>query len=197
MSLRQYAQTVMTTGGAEGHGAASSSAEGNGAEGNGAEGNGAEGNGAEGNGAEGNGAEGNGAEGNGAEGNGAEGNGAEGNGAASNGAAGSSAEGNGAEGSSAEGNNTAGGVEYVFLGLYGDADPLHARLQSALDAGLPAIATESVRARDGLYYRASTQFSVGPAGTRYFTTDPTPAAGSRAPLTPRGTPLPLLAAEPR
>lgn len=61
-----------------------------------------------------------------------------------------------------EANRTA--VDYVFLGLYADGDPLHARLQAQLDGALPHFAVESLRSK-GLFYRASTQFSLGPAGS--------------------------------
>lgn len=53
-------------------------------------------------------------------------------------------------------------IEYLFLGLYPRSNPLHGSLEEQLEP--PLVATQSLERRH-LYYRASTQLSVGPAGS--------------------------------
>jgi len=54
--------------------------------------------------------------------------------------------------------------DYLFVGLYAASEPMHGALKARLEAHSPPVLTESLERRH-LYYRASTQFSLGPPGS--------------------------------
>jgi len=67
-------------------------------------------------------------------------------------------------GSSSDGSSgSSRSVDYLFLGLYAESDA-HATLEAALAAVLPGVIAESLRSHH-LFYRASMQFALGPAGS--------------------------------
>ena len=55
-------------------------------------------------------------------------------------------------------------ADYLFIGLYASDSELHAALETALAAQLPPLMREALESKQ-LHYRASMQFSIGPAGS--------------------------------
>jgi len=55
-------------------------------------------------------------------------------------------------------------VDYLFIGLYASDSELHAALETALAAQLPPLIRDALELKH-LHYRASMQFSIGPAGS--------------------------------
>ena len=55
-------------------------------------------------------------------------------------------------------------ADYLFIGLYASDSELHAALETALAAQLPPLIREALELKH-LHYRASMQFSIGPAGS--------------------------------
>jgi len=55
-------------------------------------------------------------------------------------------------------------ADYLFVGLYASDSELHAALETALAAQLPPLIRDALELKH-LHYRASMQFSIGPAGS--------------------------------
>ena len=55
-------------------------------------------------------------------------------------------------------------ADYLFVGLYASDSELHAALDTALAAQLPPLIRDALELKH-LHYRASMQFSIGPAGS--------------------------------
>ena len=55
-------------------------------------------------------------------------------------------------------------ADYLFVGLYASDSELHAALETALAAQLPPLIRDALEFKH-LHYRASMQFSIGPAGS--------------------------------
>jgi hypothetical protein len=55
-------------------------------------------------------------------------------------------------------------ADYLFVGLYASDSELHAAFETALAAQLPPLIRDALELKH-LHYRASMQFSIGPAGS--------------------------------